>query len=55
MAPKALLQRRQVPRNAGEYNIPVPQWLIHWENMEEHEATWEDASFIQATFPWFKP
>jgi hypothetical protein len=55
MAPKAILQHRQIPRNAGEYDIPVPQWLIHWENMEEHEATWEDASFIQATFPWFKP
>jgi hypothetical protein len=55
VAPRALLQRRQIPRSAGEYDISVPQWLIQWENMNEAEATWEDAAFIQATFPWFKP
>jgi hypothetical protein len=54
IAPLAILQRRQVPRNAGEYDIAVPQWLIHWENMTEADATWEDAAFITATFPEFK-
>jgi hypothetical protein len=54
IAPLAILQRRQVPRNAGEYDIAVPQWLIHWENMTEADATWEDATFITATFPEFK-
>jgi hypothetical protein len=54
-APLAVLQRRQISRSAGEYDIVVPQWLIYWENMSEHEATWEDAKFIQATFPLFKP
>jgi hypothetical protein len=54
IAPLAILQRRQVPRNAGEYDIAVPQWLIHWENMTEVDATWEDAAFITATFPEFK-
>jgi hypothetical protein len=52
--PVAILQRRQVPRNTGEYDVPVPQWLIQWQGMAEDEATWEDASFIQATFPAFK-
>jgi hypothetical protein len=55
MAPKAVLQRRQIPRSAGEYDVAVPQWLVHWENMTEADATWEDAAFIQATFPSFKP
>jgi hypothetical protein len=54
-APLAILQYRQVPRNAGEYDIPVPQWLIHWENMSPDDATWEDADFIHATFPSFHP
>lgn len=54
-APLVVLERRQVPRSAGAYRIPIPQWLIHWENMSIDEATWEDAQFIQATFPWFKP
>jgi hypothetical protein len=53
--PVAILQRRQVPRNTGEYDVAVPQWLIQWQGMTEYEATWEDASFIQATFPEFKP
>jgi hypothetical protein len=26
-APLAILQRRQVPRNAGAYDVVVPQWL----------------------------
>jgi hypothetical protein len=54
-APLAILQYRQVPRKEGAYMIPVAQWLIHWENMTPAEATWEDAKFIQATFPSFHP
>jgi hypothetical protein len=53
--PLAVLQRRQVPRSAGSYDVAVVQWLIHWENLSVEEATWEDAKFIQATFPTFKP
>jgi hypothetical protein len=53
--PKAMLQRRHVPRNAGEYAIAVPQWLVQWEEMSPEEATWEDATFMQSTFPSFKP
>jgi hypothetical protein len=55
IAPLAVLQYRQIPRSAGEYDIPVPQWLIHWENLTPAEATWEDAKFIQKTFPSFHP
>jgi ribosomal protein L21E len=55
VAPLAVLQYRQVRRSAGDYDIPIPQWLIHWENMSPEEATWEDAKFIQATFPTFQP
>jgi hypothetical protein len=55
VAPLAILQSRQVPRKSGSYNILIPQWLIHWENLSPDEATWEDASFIQATFPEFHP
>ena len=55
VAPLAVLDRRQVPRSAGAYDVAVPQWLVHWENMTPTEATWEDAKFIQATFPEFKP
>jgi hypothetical protein len=54
-APSRILQRRQIPRSAGDYDIAVDQWLIHWENLEEAEATWEDVKFIQAVFPSFKP
>jgi hypothetical protein len=35
--------------------VAVPQWLIRWDGMTEEEATWEDADFMQATFPEFKP
>ena len=54
-APRLVLQRRQIPRSNGQYDVPVPQWLIQWENMTPADATWEDAAFIQATFPQFKP
>jgi hypothetical protein len=41
IAPVKLLQRRQVPRRDtdGDYDIPVPQWLIQWETMTKEEAT----------------
>jgi hypothetical protein len=55
IAPAAILQRRLIPHSNGDYDIPVPQWLIQWENLNADEATWEDAAFIQATFPHFKP
>lgn len=55
VAPVAVLQRRQVPRSAGDYDVAVPQWLVQWESMTPDEATWEDAHFIQATFPAFQP
>jgi hypothetical protein len=54
-SPLHILQRWQIARSAGDYNIPVDQWLIHWVNISEQEATWEDAKFIQAAFPDFKP
>jgi hypothetical protein len=28
-APLAVLQRRQIPRSEGAYDMAVPQWLIH--------------------------
>jgi hypothetical protein len=52
--PLAILSHRQVPRSIGEYAVAIPQWLIHWENMPEAEATWEDADFIRSTFPTFQ-
>jgi hypothetical protein len=45
----------QAQNRMKEYDIPVPQWPIHWENMSLEEATWEDAKFIEATFPTFQP
>jgi hypothetical protein len=29
--------------------------LVLWDNLPAEEATWEDASFIQTSFPTFKP
>jgi hypothetical protein len=55
IAPIAILERRQVPRSAGEYDVAIPQWLIHWDSMTVDEATWEDAEIIQQSFPDFKP
>jgi hypothetical protein len=53
--PQAILDIRQVPRSAGDYDVAVPQWLVHWENMAEEEATWEDAHYMMATFPGYHP
>jgi hypothetical protein len=55
LSPLSVLQRRRVPRREGEYDVAVPQWLVHWEGMSVDEATWEDAYFIQKTFPNFQP
>jgi hypothetical protein len=55
LTPVAVLERRQVPRSTGEYDVAVPQWLVQWQDMPAEEATWEDAEFIQRTFPEFKP
>ena len=54
-APLSILQCRQVPRSVGAYDVAVPQWLIHWENLSPAEATWEDAAYIHATFKDSKP
>jgi hypothetical protein len=54
-APLKVLQRRIVPRSIGDYEVAIPQWLIHWETMTSDETTWEDADFIQETFPEFQP
>jgi hypothetical protein len=51
VAPFQLLERRLIPRN----NEPVVQWKIHWSNLPETEATWEDADFIRKVFPSFNP
>ena len=54
-APLAILQRHQIPRSTGDFDVAVRQWLMRWENMSPEEATWEDAAYIQATFKEFKP
>jgi hypothetical protein len=54
-SPLAVLERGQVPRSAGDYDVAVVQWLVLWDNLPAEEATWEDASFIQTSFPTFKP
>jgi hypothetical protein len=53
--PIAVIQRRIVPRSTGEYDVAIPQWLIHWDTMTSAEATWEDAEFIQKAYPDFQP
>lgn len=49
--PNAVLARRVIPRK----NEPVTQWLVQWENMTPEDATWEDVTFVQNTFPNFRP
>jgi hypothetical protein len=51
MFPERLLERRMIPHN----NEPVIQWLIHWVNLPESTATWEDADFIHRVFADFTP
>jgi hypothetical protein len=51
--PLSILQIRQVHRRAGEYDVAIPEWLVHWEGRTEQEATWEDAHYMMAMFPGF--
>jgi hypothetical protein len=51
--PIAILQRRIIPRSTSD--LPMTQWLIHWDTMTSAEATWEDAEFIQKAYPDFQP
>ena len=46
VAPLVVLQHRQIPRQAGDYDVAIAQWLVHLENMTEADAIWEDAFFI---------
>jgi hypothetical protein len=55
IAPEAILDRTLIPQKQGSIYIPVPRWLIKWENMPVEQATWEDAAFIQRVFPGFQP
>lgn len=55
LEPEKLLERKLVPRTQGDIQIPVVRWLIKWCNMDEKDATWEDATFIQKVFPAFQP
>jgi hypothetical protein len=47
--PLAVLDTRAMPRN----DDVVTQWKIHWQNLTEDQATWEDKLFIRSTFPSF--
>jgi hypothetical protein len=47
--PVLVLETRAVPRHP----VLVTQWLVQWLNLSPEEATWEDANFIQTTFPEF--
>jgi hypothetical protein len=38
-APLAILQRRIIPRSVGDYDVAIPQWLVHWDTMTAEEAT----------------
>jgi hypothetical protein len=52
--PIDVLHHRIVPRFAGDYDVAIPQWSVHWDAMTTEEATWEDAEFIQRMFPDFQ-
>jgi len=47
--PQKVLSTRAIPRG----DVVISQWLVEWLNLPQDKATWEDASFIQATFPTF--
>ena len=49
MAPIVVLNRKLIKMN----NRPVAQVLIQWSHAAPEDATWEDATFIQAQFPQF--
>jgi hypothetical protein len=42
----AVLDTRALPRR----DEIVIQWLVHWQNLVEKHAIWEDKFFIKATF-----
>lgn len=47
LRPKAVLATRLITEQQEE----IVQWLIQWEDQDEENATWEDASIIKAQFP----
>lgn len=49
--PISVLDRRAIPRR----NKPVAEWLIQWLSLGHEDATWEDVTFLQSTFPNFEP
>jgi hypothetical protein len=49
LEPVVALDTRALPRK----DEIVTQWLVHWQNLTEEQATWEDKFFIKATFPAF--
>lgn len=48
--PVAVLDRRIIQRN----KTPVGQCLVQWESLAPDDATWEDAAFLNKTFPGHK-
>ncbi|CAL8120388.1 unnamed protein product [Prunus armeniaca] len=49
LIPEAILSRGLVKR----HNQPVTRWLIKWAGLPQEDATWEDATTVQAQFPDF--
>uniref|UniRef100_A0A0A9GL08 Tf2-1-like SH3-like domain-containing protein n=1 Tax=Arundo donax TaxID=35708 RepID=A0A0A9GL08_ARUDO len=47
--PVAVLETRALPRQG---NL-ITQWLMQWQNLPPENSIWEDADFIQHTFPQF--
>lgn len=50
MVPVAVLDRRVIQRN----KTPVGQCLVQWKSLAPDDATWEDATFWNNTFPGHK-
>ena len=53
LEPEKLLERKLIPRTQGDIQIPVVT-EFKWCIMDENDATWEDATFIQKVFPAFR-
>lgn len=49
LEPITVIDTRALPR---QDNI-IKQWLVQWQNLDSSQATWEDKTFIQSTFPQF--
>ncbi|KAM1840585.1 hypothetical protein ACFX1X_015513 [Malus domestica] len=47
--PEKILQRGMFKQD----NRAITRWLIKWEGLPEHDATWEDADSILTRFPGF--